>query len=302
MVWAYRILLGREPESPEAIARHLTACGSIEQLRNGFLASPEFREKNPLHPGFTPESTIVLAEPCDGLRVFVDLSDVSIGLNVARGVYEPHETAFIRSVVKPGDAVLDIGANIGFFTALMASLVGPEGHVVAFEPVPQNLALLRRTITENGFDERIRLLEAAVGEQAGEAHLIHLPLEAGALNSGGSYLRRAGDVPEKHEVVTAPQLKLDELDLPRPIRFIKIDIEGAEPLAFRGGRELLRADKPTILCEINPIQLERVSGTNAGAFLAEMQDLGYECVELADGRLGRTITKLDDALVNVVFR
>ena len=102
--------------------------------------------------------------------------------------------------------------------------------------------------------------------------------------------------------MTAPLPKLDELDLPRPVRFIKIDIEGAEPLAFRGGRELLRADKPTILCEINSIQLERVANTNANAFLSEMRDLGYECIELAEGRLGRTITQLDDALVNVVFR
>ncbi len=301
--WAYRILLDREPESGEAVARHLSGSHTTQDLRNAIFVSPEFRANNPLHPGYTPESTVVLAELDGGLRVFIDLSDSRIGLNVARGRYDVWETAFVRRTIQPGDAVLDIGANIGFFSVLMASLAGPDGRVVAFEPVPRNLQLLEKTIAENDFGGRISVVPAAVGEAPGQARLIHLPLEAGAANSGGSYLHRdAAAPPAEHQVLDAPQIELDTFDLPRPVRFIKIDVEGAEPLAFRGARKLLRTDRPTILCEINPMQLERVAHTTANEFLADMSALGYTCSRLREDSLGPPLRRLGGDLINVVFQ
>ena len=92
-------------------------------------------------------------------------------------------------------------------------------------------------------------------------------------------------------------MALDRLDLPRPVSFIKADIEGAEPLAFRGADALLRADRPVILSELHPLQLERVSGVTPAQFIAEMRARGYRCHLLGAGVAGEEI---DDAPSNGV--
>lgn len=211
----------------------------------------------------THESHIVITELNDHLRLFVDLADVVIGLNIIRGNYEQNEIDFVRRVVKPGQNVLDIGANIGFFTIVMASLVGPSGKVYAFEPLDQNTDLLELSIAENAFEDRIVLERAALGQSSGSTKLIFLEVER-ALNSGGSYLFREGiKIPDGHEIREVKMIALDDYPLRHPIGFIKIDVEGAEPLVFRGAQRMLRTDRPIILSELNPIQLERVSGCTA---------------------------------------
>ena len=114
--WAYRLFLDREPNEIENVEKLVAASASTSDLRRMFLASEEFRRRNPHDLAYTVEPTVVIKEIAPGLRLFLDLSDVTIGLNVARGRYEEKEMRFVRSVVGPGDYVLDIGANIGFFT------------------------------------------------------------------------------------------------------------------------------------------------------------------------------------------
>ncbi len=82
---------------------------------------------------FVPATGTVITELPGDLRLFVDLADRVIGMNILRGAYELEEVEFIRSCIGPGDHVLDIGANIGYFTILMANWVGEEGSVVAFD-------------------------------------------------------------------------------------------------------------------------------------------------------------------------
>jgi FkbM family methyltransferase len=285
IIWAYRLLLDRDPESEEAIAAMQTACSSTQDLRRAIMVSQEFRGKNPEDLAYTPESTVVIAELHGSLRLFVDLSDIAIGLNIARGRYEPSEIAFIRGEVKPGQTVLDIGANIGFFSIVMGALVGPNGHVYAFEPVAENADLLERSIHENGMEERITLKRETVGEEDGERQLVTLGLESGALNSGGAYLLPPEMAPPPgHELRTVPIVTLDRQNLRSPVSLIKIDVEGAEPLAFRGARGLLRSDRPVILSEINPTQLQKVSGCTPAEFISEMKTLRYGCFALEDGR------------------
>jgi len=300
VIWAYRLFLDREPESEAAVLSKLNTWRTMKQLRADFVTSPEFRLKNPQCFAYTNESNVVIKEFDGQLRLFVDLSDQVIGMNIIRGCYERSEVRFIRRVVKPGQTVLDLGANIGFFTIIMASLVGSSGRVYAFEPLSRNADLLERSIAENGFEGRVLLERVAVGQSSGSAKLL---FEEQTLNSGGSYLFEDGmQLPDGHGIQEVVMVALDDEVLRRPISFIKIDIEGAEPLAFRGAEEILRTDRPTILSEINAVALERVSGCTPAQFIAEMQARDYDCHILEDGKVAGEICDFKDrGVVSVLF-
>jgi FkbM family methyltransferase len=275
VVWAYRVLLDRDPESEDVIGPKLAGSRDTRELRHHLITSAEFREKNRDY-AHTNDRTIVIKEldtPDGRVRLFVDLSDHVIGLSVVRGRYEPDELEFVRRVLAPGDTAIDVGAHIGFFTMHMAARVGEAGRVYAFEPFAPNAELLERSIAENRFATRVEFQRAAVGATSGTATLT-FPVET--LNSGGAYLLCDGTTPLTGNLTTTvPLMSLDNLDLRRPVRLIKMDVEGAEPQVIRGAARLLREDRPVILTELHPVQLERASGTTGDEFLSELRGLGY---------------------------
>src|SRR5262249_61828421 len=168
-------------------------------------------------------------------------------------------------VLKPGDVAVDAGAHIGFFTMHLADAVGAGGRVYAFEPLDTNAVLLERSIAENRYHDGVIVRRAAVGAASGTATLT-FPLET--LNSGGAYLLRDGtSALTGNERRRVPLVALDDLDIRRPVRFIKMDVEGAEPLVVRGAARILREDRPLLLSELHPVQLDRASGTTADRFL-----------------------------------
>jgi FkbM family methyltransferase len=299
VIWGYRLLLDREPESEDVIGPKLAGSRSTAELRHHLITSAEFREKNPDF-AHTNDRTVVIKEIAPGVRLFIDLSDHTIGLNILRGHYEQEEIRFVRGLLKPGDSAIDAGGHIGFFTMQMAAAVGPEGRVYAFEPLEANADLLERSIVENGFVGRVRFQRAAVGAATGTATLT-FPVET--LNSGGAYLLRDGSVPLAGNLEQdVPLVALDELDVRHPVRFIKMDVEGAEPQVLRGAQRILRDDKPVILSELHPIQLERASGITAGQFLAQIVAFGYRAHRLENGGIGVPIDHAPaDALVSAVL-
>jgi FkbM family methyltransferase len=297
VVWAYRILLDRDPENDDVIGPKLAGSRDTSELRRHLLTSAEFRDKNPDF-AHTNDPTVVIKEIVPGVRLFIDLSDHVIGLNILRGRYEQDEIRFVRRVLKPGDSAIDVGGHIGFFTMQMAALVGPEGRVYAFEPLDTNADLLERSIAENQFGGRVHFQRAAVGEAPGTATLT-FPIET--LNSGGAYLLPSGGAPlAGNHTQEVPLVALDALELRRPVRFIKMDVEGAEPRVLRGAGRILKEDRPVMLSELHPTQLERASGMDADQFLAQITALGYRAHPLRgdDGapERGRYETLLGPAL------
>src|SRR3954469_6119476 len=133
VVWAYRLLLDRDPENEDVIGPKLAGSRSTAELRHHLITSAEFRAKNPDF-AHTNDPTVVIKEIAPGVRLFIDLSDHVIGLNILRGQDGRAEIRFLRRVLTMGDSAVDVGAHIGFFTMLMAAAVGPEGRVYAFEP------------------------------------------------------------------------------------------------------------------------------------------------------------------------
>jgi FkbM family methyltransferase len=272
VVWAYRLLLDRDPESEDVIAPKLAGSRDTSELRRHLMTSAEFRTRNPDF-AHTNDSTVVIKEIAPGVRLFVDLSDHVIGLNIVRGGYEREEAAFARSVLKPGDVAVDVGAHIGFFTMQMAAAVGATGRVYAFEPFDANADLLERSLVENAFGDRVLFRRAAVGAAPGRAALT-FPVET--LNSGGAYLLRGGTAPLSGNLAKeVPVVALDALDLRRPVAFIKMDVEGAEPQVVRGAAKILADDRPIILSELHPTQLDRASGVSPAEFLSELEAIGY---------------------------
>jgi FkbM family methyltransferase len=299
VVWAYRLLLDREPESEDVIGPKLAGSRDTADLRHHLMTSAEFQQKNRDY-AHTNDRTVVIKELDGGTRLFVDLADHVIGLNIVRGRYEEEGIAFVRSVLAPGDTAVDAGAHIGFFAMQMAAVVGPAGTVHAFEPFAANADLLERSIAENRFGDRIVFRRAAVGAAMGTATLT-FPVET--LNTGGAYLLRDGTAPlagnQKRQV---PVVALDDVGLTRPVRLIKMDVEGSEPLVVQGAARLLVEDRPVILSELHPTQLERAAGTTVDAFLARMRALGYAAHTLERGTAGPLLDRVpEDTLVSVVF-
>ena len=293
VAWAYRILLDREPESEDALLPKMRAYSTTRELRHDMVTSDEYQEKN-RDFAHSNERNLVVKEIAPGLRLWVDLADHAIGLNIIRGRYELNELDFIRRTVRPGQHVVDCGAHIGYFAMHLAVAVGPAGSVTAFEPFAANAECLERSIRENQLEGRVHLTRAAVGTAAGTLPLVYAP---NTINSGGAFLQGDGTVPAGHVTTSVPVVALDALELRRPVAFIKADIEGAEPLAFRGADRLLREDRPVVLSELHPHQLERVSGVTPAAFIAEMRARGYRCHLLGAGIAG---AEIDDAPSNGV--
>lgn len=176
----------------------------------------------------------------------------------------------LRSRIKPGDLVVDIGANFGLHTLYAAHLVSESGQVVAFEPVPANLALLRRNLHLSKLTDRVDIQAAAVSNSREATLEIFCPDEAVAVTASLANETGAGTP------VQVANLRLEEFEFPdgRAPAVIKIDVEGAEFEVLKGARGLLARDSPVLLIEIHEYALGdfRTSVTELETFLA---DLGY---------------------------
>jgi FkbM family methyltransferase len=295
VIWAYRLLLDRDPENEDVIGPKLAGSRTTRELRHHLITSAEFREKNPDF-AHTNDPTVVIKEIEPGVRLLIDLSDHVIGLNILRGTYEREEIAFVRNVLKAGDTAIDVGGHIGFFTMEMAAIVGATGAVYSFEPYGPNADLLERSIGENRFEDRVTFQRAAVGAATGTATLT-FPVET--LNSGGAYLLRAETSPlTGNQKMEVPVVALDDVKVRGRVRLIKMDVEGAEPQVVRGASRLLAEHRPVILSELHPTQLERASGTTPDQFLDQLRALGYRARTIEGVPVDRAPA---DALVSIVL-
>jgi len=179
------------------------------------------------------------------------------------GSYELNKRLAFERLVEPGSVVYDIGANVGFFSLLSSVLAGPEGQVVAFEPLPRNIRYLRRHIQINHLGN-VTVIEAAVSDHDGKA----------AFNLGPSTaMGRLASVGELNVQMVSLDTLLAEGKLAPP-DVIKLDVEGAEYDALCGGRDLLDLYRPLLFLDTH--------GRKAHHFtLALLGELGYR-LEILD--------------------
>jgi FkbM family methyltransferase len=167
-----------------------------------------------------------------------------------------------REHIRPGDTVIDVGANIGIYTMLAAELVGPSGHVHAFEPDPQSMCYLLTTINRNGLTGRVTLWNLAASDRSAHAQL-YLDLKTARTTSlrANAY---APD-PQRREPLGVGTAALDDL-ITQPPQFVKIDVEGAELAVLAGMARLLRDHHPVLLVEVLPENVPAVT-----SFLAPLE-------------------------------
>lgn len=177
----------------------------------------------------------------------------SLGLSV-NGIYEELTTNTVKEEVKEGFIVLDIGANIGYYTLLFSKLVGKEGKVFAFEPDPANFSLLKDNLLLNNCTN-------VISEQKGVADKnCKGKLYLGKNSSGGHQIFDFG---EKRNFLEIELIRLDDYfkDFTKNIDFIKMDVEAAEILALKGMEEILRKnDNIKMIIEFWPWGLEKSGG------------------------------------------
>lgn len=182
-----------------------------------------------------------------GLRLDLDLSTYP-DVAMAGGIYELDTDRLLRRFLRPGMHFIDGGANIGYFTARAARLVGKQGRVDGFEPDPQNRARLLANLQRNGLEAAVNLHPVALSDQE-ETITLHRPLTSGR-NHGETSRYPAGDVPTKAFNVGAVRL---DAALDRIPDLVKLDLEGSEPLALEGAARWLTSERPPAwIIEHNP--------------------------------------------------
>lgn len=194
-------------------------------------------------------------------RTYGVVQAVSKAIDIRKGSSAEPELDLIRFAVRPGDTVLDLGANYGYYTYPLSRAVGPSGRVYAFEPVPFTYSTLVLVTRLLGL-RNVSLVEKGCSDSAGVVEFDVPVQKSGAVSAGQAHIgtrnddRAGADAQvrwERSKRVRCEVVALDDYLPPlNEVSLIKCDIEGAELLAFRGAVRLIEQHVPSVICEINP--------------------------------------------------
>lgn len=220
-----------------------------------------------------------------GFKLYLDSRDTAVACTLLMlGRYEPFASQVFSSLLQKGMVVVDIGAQIGYYTVLAATQIGPSGKVFAFEPEPQHFRLLCKNSSANGLTN-VFPQEKALLDQTGTHDFF---LAAECLGRHGIYKNH--DSVEKIEVETTT---LDEFFSNRPekVQLIKLDAEGAEPLIIKGMKQMISESKDLVLfTEFFPPNLQ-AGGHSPEGYLDELVRFGFNLHLLDENR--RSIRRLE---------
>lgn len=193
--------------------------------------------------------------------------------------YEPTFTKMVKTNVNKGDIIIDVGANIGYFTLLFARLVGCTGKVYAFEPEPTNFKILERNVQVNGF-ENVILQNTGISDTNGKTKLYL----RGKNNIGNNSIFYNSSYSKSVEI------KLQKLDdiINEKTDVVKIDVDGAEGNVLFGMKNIIEKWRPKIFLELSPNPDMKISGREYLSFLIRY---GYSFYELDE--ISKVVTNTD---------
>jgi FkbM family methyltransferase len=225
----------------------------------------------------------------NGIRFdFEDASDPAIGALIHLQYVAPALAPILEAALHPGATFYDIGANIGLYSLWASRIVGPEGDVRSFEPVPATAALLQHFASINGL-HNITVIPCAVGAERREAWL-HFDV---------------GESAQSHIAVTSSSTSLhvsmvrldDYLDDAPPPTLVKIDVEGYELQVLEGSQSVLKRHRPVIVLEVIASHLRRHSASYPEIY-RRLRVLGYVVYDLTPRGLRPSV--LDRPTANVL--
>ena len=256
------------PDVDEAAAGDLTRASTIRKM----LGTVEHQ--------VAPTAFAVQLSAEDAVRctvgdvdLFADTADAAVTPGLRSGEYEQHLTAAFERHCTAGMTVVDVGANVGYYSLLASRLVGPTGKVVALEPNSENCRLLLSSLRLNGITN-VELLPVAADVSTGWAYYSTHVGSNGGLIDDADLLAHPG--------VVVPTFRLDDL-VAGPVGFLKLDVEGAEGRAVRGAARIVERDRPIVTSELKDEMLRRVSGTTVADYLGYFESLGYSIAALEKG-------------------
>jgi FkbM family methyltransferase len=200
-----------------------------------------------------------------GVELFCDAADAAVTPGLLSGEYEVHLSAVFEKYCTSGMTVVDVGANLGYYSLLASRLVGPSGRVVALEPNSENCRLLLSSLRLNDITN-VQLLPVAADRATGWAYYSTHVGSNGGLVEGEDLLSHPGNV--------VPTFTLDDL-VDGPVGFLKMDVEGAEGRVVQGAARIIERDRPIVTTELKDEMLRRVSGTTVSEYLGSFEKLGY---------------------------
>ena len=258
----WRTLLRRNPDSAIELPMLLSYSGTYRELLTMLADSAEFKKAQPILPG----GYVWMAE-VEGFRFWFNTGDREMGVLMATGNYEPEVRALMKSIVRPGMRCIDAGANTGYYTCLLATLVGSAGKVHAFEPMPESFHMLKKNVAENNLGEVVETYQLACSSSSRS-------IEATAV--ANMYIASSHHDGEK---VSMKAAAVDEL-ISGVVDVIKIDIEGHEMEALAGMSRMIREHRPVIFSEINEYWLRICAQTSGKTYLEYLNDLGYRVCDV----------------------
>jgi FkbM family methyltransferase len=237
-------------------AKHASALGPIEPIMLRLAARV-----------IPPPKSDLLVQVPNGLRMKVP-AGYPVGRSYAAGAYEPELTRVFQGIVKDGMTVVDCGANLGYYTLLASSLVGPTGHTYAFEPDPKNYSYLVENVRSNSCPEVMTVLRA-VSNFTGTGKFVQDP------HGAEGFLTLAEDGGGAIEVSTISlDAFFEEKGWP-PVQIVKMDVEGGERNALEGMRELSsRNPEMQLIMELNAPAATR-AGDSVDAISSLLSHLGF---------------------------
>ena len=211
----------------------------------------------------------------EGRKMYTQNND-GLALSIFK-IYEPNQTEIVKKYVHEGDIVVDIGAHVGYYTLLMAQLVGKNGKVYSFEPDPVNFQLLKKSVEINGF-ENVVLIQKAVSNITDKVKLF-LGDNDSAINR--IYDAKLGDAKESIDVES---IRIDEYfkENDELVNFIKIDSEGSEVKIINGMKQFLsRNQELVMMTEFFPFLIKK-SGDEPNQYLKSLEKSGFSLYNILD--------------------
>ena len=266
--------------------------GDVRMMRACLKHWPFGRGKRVLMSLFAPrlKNREFLMEIEPGIQVPANLDDYVLYGCFVHGYDKEPAVQLSRAIIRKGDTIVDVGANLGLWVMGAARKAGFEGSVHAFEPVPENLVQLVANLTMNGFDlDQVKCQQLSLSDRSGRATFY----AATNGNSGMGALASREGVNRPIETTLVTLDSYCEQHSIRHVDFVKIDVEGAELLVLRGAQRLLAAaEAPAIMFEVDET-LAASFASSSFAVKALLDNYGYDIFRYQGKRLERVEVNQD---------